>query len=208
MGLPPMRSAAPYALAAGGRQMMSMMQQGYGKGPAQPLGGLGGKGGCAGCGGKGGCGGSGRPAEAFLGQRLDGLVSSWREQWGWVSSPLFSGDVFAHAEDLTGPKIPTLGAHVLFTIGKDAKGCVRALEIEVGRLLPGANSGANAPAALNAGKRSAGGMITPAAGCRGGMGKGFEAVEGQQVQGSVVTWRSPWGWVSCEGVGGDLFAHT
>lgn len=142
---------------------------------------------------------------------LTDQLGSWRDQWGWVSSPLFAGDIFAHAEDLTtGPTLPTLGAHVLFTVGQDKKGRVRALNIELGRLPPGASSAPN-PGAY---KRkldmiSATGDTVAGAGYgAGGAGKGFEAVEGVQLQGVVASWRSPWGWVSCEGFGGDLFAHS
>merc|ERR1740123_2839684 len=82
--------------------------------------------GCAGqgcmMGGKGGMcnmGTSGRQAEAFVGQRLEGVVSSWKGQWGWVSCPMFTGDVFARGEDVMGGMMPAQGAGVVFTIGKN-----------------------------------------------------------------------------------------
>merc|ERR1712107_20910 len=44
---------------------------------------------------------AGADLSAYHGQRLEGQVTSWREQWGWIASPSFAGDaeIFAHFED-------------------------------------------------------------------------------------------------------------
>merc|ERR1740123_1263887 len=182
------------------KQMNPMMMQNQGM-----MGMMGGKGGMGmGCGqgcmmgGKGGMmgnmGTSGRQAEAFLGQRMEGIVSSWKGQWGWVSCPMFTGAVFAHGEDVVGGMMPAQGAGVVFTIGKNMKGQVRAQMLQVGSMPPGGCM------QMQAVKRKAEGL--------GGADKGFETVEGQQMQGAVTSWKNGWGWVSCEGFSGDLFAHA
>merc|ERR1719162_1764246 len=71
----------------------------------------------AGYGGKGGLPGP----QAFIGQQLEGTVLSWKELWGWISSPAFGGDIFAHKEDLKGSDAPSGGERVHFTAGTDNK---------------------------------------------------------------------------------------
>ena len=42
--------------------------------------------------------------------RLRATVTSWRDQWGWISCPdIPDGDVFAHKEDLPPGAIITMG---------------------------------------------------------------------------------------------------
>lgn len=139
-------------------------------------------------------GGPPSPA-AFVGQQLNGIVASWKDQWGWVSSPLFAGDIFAHAEDLQFGMLPTVGEHVVFTVGYDSKGRVRALHIHVGGW-PG--FGSEAPKPFKKRKK---------VGSTGDDGKSFEGLEGHSFEGEVASWKSPWGWIKCSGYDGDLFAH-
>lgn len=145
-------------------------------------------------------GGKGKAAVAtngpadFLGQRTEGVVISWKEQWGWVSIPN-AGDVFAHSEDIVGgPGELPVGAHIVFTVGQDAKGRMRAKQIQ----LRGSGAG------FGALKRKKGAEIASGA---GGDSKGFESVEGQLLQGEVTSWKSPWGWTRVSGFSGDVFTH-
>lgn len=119
----------------------------------------------------------------FMGQRLNGLVASWKDAWGWISNPLFGTDIFAHSEDLAEGTNTEIGSPVVFTVGKDVKGRIRARQIEP----PGGGLG------------------------DGGMGaqkrKELQGYEGQALEGMVVSWKSPWGWIRAEGIDGDLFAH-
>jgi len=133
-----------------------------------------------------GCWKGGPPSpQQFVGQQLNGIVSSWKDQWGWISSPLMVGDVFAHSEDLDSGKQLSVGEHVVFTVGYDAKGRVRAKQIHGGNM-PGK-------------KRKKGGDDSER--------KGFEGHEGEVLEGEVASWKSPWGWIKCQEYQGDLFAH-
>jgi len=106
-----------------------------------------------------------------------------KDAWGWISNPLFGTDIFAHSEDLAEGTNTEIGSPVVFTVGKDVKGRIRARQIEP----PGGGLG------------------------DGGMGaqkrKELQGHEGQALEGMVVSWKSPWGWIRAEGIDGDLFAH-
>merc|ERR1719146_531942 len=56
-----------------------------------------------GYGGKGGLPGP----QAFIGQQLEGHVVSWKDMWGFIASPIFGGDIFAHKDDLKGSGLPS-----------------------------------------------------------------------------------------------------
>lgn len=118
----------------------------------------------------------------FVGQRLNGLVASWKDAWGWISNPLFGTDIFAHSEDVAEGTELAIGSPVVFTVGKDVKGRIRARQIEP----PGGGAGDG----TSAQKR-----------------KELQGREGQALEGVVISWKSPWGWIRASGIEGDLFAH-
>merc|ERR1719433_770860 len=118
----------------------------------------------------------------FVGQRLNGLVASWKDAWGWISNPLFGTDIFAHSEDVTEGTDLAIGSPVVFTVGKDVKGRIRARQIEP----PGGGAGGG----TSAQKR-----------------KELHGREGEALEGEVISWKSPWGWIRASGIEGDLFAH-
>jgi len=119
----------------------------------------------------------------FMGQRLNGLVASWKDAWGWISNPLFGTDIFAHSEDVAEGTELAIGSPVVFTVGKDVKGRIRARQIEP----PGGGAGD-------------GGMASQKR-------KELQGREGQALEGVVISWKSPWGWIRASGIDGDLFAH-
>mmetsp|Transcript_18209 Transcript_18209/g.50704 ORF Transcript_18209/g.50704 Transcript_18209/m.50704 type:complete len:507 (+) Transcript_18209:73-1593(+) len=129
-----------------------------------------------------------------LGQQLNGLVSMWKDQWGWISNPLLVADIFAHVEDLNSEVLPIVGSPLSFVVGQDSKGRSRALNIQL--LTPPAD-----------------GLPNPCAGKRMqglAFDKGFQVAEGLQLQGLVASWKLSWGWIRCgDGVfSGDIFAHS
>merc|ERR1712176_58389 len=98
-------------------------------------------------------------------------------------------------EDIHDGAVPVVGSPVLFTIGSDNKGRLRARMMQVGRLPP-----------------SNGGFMKKRKVCDFGSiqdsPKGFEPFDGQVLEGEVASWKSPWGWIRAPGFGGgDLFAH-
>lgn len=195
-------------MASGGKGWDS---KGYGK--AAPSASMGGK------------GGGGVGPQAYIGQRLEGQVTTWKDKMGWISCHLFEGDLFAHVEDLQGP-IPAVGSSVSFTPGTNREGKMRALMIapsgggyaSAGGAYPGYGKGA----ALAGGCGYAG--YGAGAAFAGGAGKGvvrkrpaenaprpgeddFQQLEGLVVEGEVSMWREAWGWISSFSFKGDLFAH-
>merc|ERR1712187_1040433 len=126
----------------------------------------------------------------FDGQQMEGEVTSFKGQWGWVACPSFSSDLFAHADDLApGLKSLKVGDTVSFVVGQKDDGKWRALDINVTGEAPR--------------KKQKVGKTTPE------INKGFDKVEGQVLKGTVASWKGKWGWISAgEEFDGDLFAHT
>merc|ERR1712110_145756 len=60
------------------------------------------------------------PEGQYLGRELDGELLQWKAQWGWISTPMFEGDIFAHIEDFAGAgDVPPPGTPIRFTVGHD-----------------------------------------------------------------------------------------
>jgi len=122
------------------------------------------------------------PAE-FMGQQVNGVVASWKDPWGWVSNPSFAGDVFAHMEDVVDGMQLAVGASVIFTVGIDNKGRVRAKQIQAGN-----------------------GPVDGVGGAKKRKTE-FENLDGRALEGEVISWKSPWGWIRVPDITGDIFAH-
>lgn len=191
-----------YGKGYGGMPMMDysgMANPFGGKGPMmEHYGGkgdpFGGKGPMMQYGGKGGLPGP----QAFIGQKLEGRILSHKDPWGWISCPLFGGDLFAHSEDMKfpGDAFPPVGSQVFFTPGTDNKGRMRALQISTGGKGGGGGGGG--------GKKRKADNGAPKE--RAGEAD-FEQLEGSVIEGEVSSWKSPWGWIKSESFAGDLFAH-
>jgi len=152
-------------------------------------------------GGKGGLPGP----QAFIGQVLEGTVLQWKDFWGWISCPLFGGDLFAHKDDLKNGQAPPPGTRVTFTPGTDNKGRMRALMIyNKGGHSGGASRGGDFRGGASGGaKRKAGKADSKP---REGEAE-FEQLEGQLIDGEVSHWKSPWGWIRSDHFPGEIFAH-
>merc|ERR1719361_317301 len=131
--------------------------------------------------------------EPFVGQRLEGTVSSFKANWGWVSCPEIGADLFAHEEDLVLGAL-CKGAQVSFEVGVDVRsGKPRARQIEVH------SAGAAAPS-----------LVHGPAEALNGLGAAAEAAaepSGPRTEGVVTSWKEAWGWVSCALEEKDVFAH-
>merc|ERR1712194_628931 len=80
-----------------------------------------------------------RPGEADFelleGSVIEGECSSWKEAWGWIQSPSYAGDLFAHIEDVLSGEALASGQKVFFTVARDHKsGRWRAREISASTL--------------------------------------------------------------------------
>lgn len=78
-------------------------------------------------------GGSGGPdALALVGSRMTGQVRTYRGEWGFITSPYFSGDLFVGAKNNTQlEQSLRSGDQVSFQIGQSSSGKAEALEVQV-----------------------------------------------------------------------------
>jgi len=108
-GVVPQVSAMPAQFQAAPMQSLPMQQP-----PAEP--------------------GMGRASEEVLstlvGQRMEGTMRSWKDVWGFVTCPHFSGDLFAHIENTVANAPLATGSLVVFEVGVDKKGRHTAQRIE------------------------------------------------------------------------------
>jgi len=127
----------------------------------------------------------------YIGQPMQGQVTSWKDQWGWISVPGFQEDIFAHLSDSLDGIAPSEGSMVSFFVGMRSDK-PRAMQIQ--------NWSMNFPVASLKRKSIA---------VRAAPGKkpvNANAM-GEVMEGEVVSFKAPWGWVSCPSLGSDLFAH-
>lgn len=165
------------------------------------------------------------------GDRYNGVVTSWKEDWGWIAcDEIGEGDVFAHKEDLLPGTILEKGDEVSFALGEDAKGRRRALQI-VGRfagkrkdVLPARMPQLEPGRSLYVPR---GMQPPPGRSLYGGRGaqpppprrppppafaahgrrplddaKGHSRFMGERLPGEVTSWKGQWGWVDSPEFGG------
>mmetsp|Transcript_63455 Transcript_63455/g.127242 ORF Transcript_63455/g.127242 Transcript_63455/m.127242 type:complete len:247 (+) Transcript_63455:1-741(+) len=137
----------------------------------------------------------GAGAAQFMGQRMTGIVTSWKDRWGWISNQSFGGDLFAHLEDVPAGTPLIVGSQVSFAVGRDQQGRVRAKQIQVLQLGPVPALPMMGVAGPNKKRKT---VADPTV---------FEGLDGQPLEGEVKSWKSPWGWIQAPGVNGDIFAH-
>lgn len=72
-----------------------------------------------------------------MGQRIEGKVRSWKNEWGFVVAPEhFEGDLFVHRDNLPeGGESLAVGARVSFEVAVDPKGRATASAVQ-GTMLP------------------------------------------------------------------------
>lgn len=154
--------------------------------------------------------------EDFAAQgQLSGVIRSWKKDWGFIVAPEFEGDLFCHIEHIQREGLPEQldgflsKRFVTFEVSVDKRGRACAINIAVGEIDP------NAPeASPQQGHRNQGAImpmsrqqeLQEAPGAGGFAGS--EVPPGQLLQGTLRSWREPWGFaVSPEAFAGDLFCH-
>eukprot|EP00930_Biecheleria_cincta_P067072 TRINITY_DN5344_c0_g3_i1.p1 TRINITY_DN5344_c0_g3~~TRINITY_DN5344_c0_g3_i1.p1 ORF type:complete len:758 (-),score=169.70 TRINITY_DN5344_c0_g3_i1:150-2351(-) len=140
--------------------------------------------------------GGGGALAAQMGRKMEGEITSWKESWGWITAAGFREDIFAHSSDCDPNVAPKVGLRVSFVVGRDAKsGKARALKWTV------------AGGASKRGRAAGSVAAPPGRGGPAGHAKDFAEFEGQSLEGEVVSFKHPWGWVSSPSFSSDLFAH-
>jgi len=167
-------------------------------------------------------------------RRYNGTVKSWKDQWGWIEcQQTQGGDVFAHSTDVMHGSI-VVGMPVTFSVGTDAKGRQRAMQIIAG------GTGSTGGVTYNGGGSKASGwnygyggvgcgnvfsFYNGKCGClQSSIGKGsfkggcgsmqvsadLSIYDGQHLEGQITSWRDQWGWIGSPSfpAGAEIFAHT
>lgn len=66
---------------------------------------------------------------SLVGQKLRGTIRSWKEDWGFLVSTKFDGDLFVHRQSLKIQGEPTAGRTVSFTVAIDQRNRPAAVEV-------------------------------------------------------------------------------
>jgi len=171
---------------------------------------------------------SGKPRalniEVLQDGRLTGVLTSWRNLWGWITCPQVpDGDVFAHKEDMPNGAFIETGMQVSFELGEDEKGRRRAKAIVP---MGPAKGCAGGKGCVKGGMPMPGqwpmpvpmpmaGIPGPMMSC-GSYGKGMGCMPqgpgpatfvGQRIEGQINFWRDRQGLISSPFFAGELSAH-
>jgi cold shock CspA family protein len=66
---------------------------------------------------------------SLVGQKLRGTIRSWKEDWGFLVSTKFDGDLFVHRQSLMIQGDPTAGRTVSFTVAIDQRNRPTAVQV-------------------------------------------------------------------------------
>eukprot|EP00929_Paragymnodinium_shiwhaense_P119171 TRINITY_DN9104_c0_g1_i1.p1 TRINITY_DN9104_c0_g1~~TRINITY_DN9104_c0_g1_i1.p1 ORF type:complete len:552 (+),score=114.01 TRINITY_DN9104_c0_g1_i1:93-1748(+) len=148
--------------------------------------------------------------DQLLGATVIGNVRSFRDNWGFVTSPMFDGDVFVGLKD--NRHLPGLaeGEQVQFTIGVQQNGKCVALNVTV---LPGGGAVGGPITPLVGGRIAAAGGRDRSrsrrrgrGGRRGGGGsRDLSQMVGSEQTGWIKSFKAGWGFVNSDAFDGDLF---
>jgi len=67
--------------------------------------------------------------EVMVDQKMRGTIRSWKEDWGFLVSTKFDGDLFVHRQSLQIQGEPTAGRTVSFTVAIDQRNRPAAVEV-------------------------------------------------------------------------------
>jgi len=126
----------------------------------------------------------GMKPEALLGCRLEGVIRSFKDDWGFIISSAFEGDLFVHKG--SNPNLGNFqaGDQVSFEIAQQNSGKCHAINVM-------------AATGLNPGVAGGAGMIARST--------SLATLEGQRVQGQVRSYDGNWGFATSGNFPGDIF---
>jgi len=130
-----------------------------------------------GVGGVGGAMASMRP-EALVGCRLEGMIRRFKDNWGFIVSPSFEGDLFVHRG--SSPNLGTLstGDAVCFDIAQQSSGKCHAINVQPAGMAASLGMTRSSPLA---------------------------SLEGQRVIGQIRSFTGSWGFATSASFAGDIF---
>jgi len=130
--------------------------------------------------GVGGVGGvmAGMRPEAFVGCRLEGMIRRFKDNWGFIVSPSFEGDLFVHRG--SSPNLGSLstGDAVCFDIAQQSSGKCHAINVQPAGMAASLGVTRNSPLA---------------------------SLEGQRVTGQIRSFTGSWGFATSACFAGDIF---
>jgi len=123
-------------------------------------------------------GGLGMRPEAFVGCRLEGMIRRFKDNWGFIVSPSFEGDLFVHRG--SSPNLGTLSAGdaVCFDIAQQSSGKCHAINVQPAGMNTSLGINRNSPLA---------------------------SLEGQRVTGQIRSFTGSWGFATSPCFAGDIF---
>jgi len=126
----------------------------------------------------------GMKPEALLGCRIEGVIRSFKDDWGFIISSAFEGDLFVHKG--SNPNLANFqaGDQVSFEIAQQNSGKCHAINV-----LPATG--------LNPGVAGGAGMIARST--------SLSTLEGQRIQGQVRSFDGNWGFATSGIFPGDIF---
>jgi len=121
---------------------------------------------------------AGMRPEAFVGCRLEGMIRSFKDDWGFVVSPSFEGDLFVHRgsnPNLVGMKG---GDAVCFDIAQQSSGKCHAINVQPAGMAASLGMTRSSPLA---------------------------SLDGQRVTGQIRSFTGSWGFATSASFAGDIF---
>jgi len=121
---------------------------------------------------------AGMRPEAFVGCRLEGMIRSFKDDWGFVVAPSFEGDLFVHRgsnPNLVGLKA---GDAVCFDVAQQSSGKCHAINVQPAGMAASLGMTRSSPLA---------------------------SLEGQRVTGQIRSFTGSWGFATSASFAGDIF---
>jgi len=121
---------------------------------------------------------AGMRPEAFVGCRLEGMIRSFKDDWGFVVSPSFEGDLFVHRgsnPNLVGMKA---GDAICFDVAQQSSGKCHAINVNPAGMAGSLDMARSSPLA---------------------------SLEGQRVTGQIRSFTGSWGFATSPSFAGDIF---
>jgi len=125
--------------------------------------------------------------ENLVGARLEGVIRSFKEDWGFIISPSFQGDLFVHKGSNPNLMDFRAGDTVSFDISQSSNGKCQAINVQAG---------------------GGGATVMGGTGTNANRSSSLAGLEGQRVTGQVRSFDGNWGFGISDNFQGDIFIGT
>jgi len=125
--------------------------------------------------------------ENLVGARVEGVIRSFKEDWGFIISPSFQGDLFVHKGSNPNLMEFRAGDTVSFDISQSSNGKCQAVNVQAG---------------------AGGGAVMGGTGPNASRSSSLAGLEGRRVTGQVRNFDGNWGFAISDNFQGDIFIGT